>query len=119
MIRLSPEEHDRMVAVISHSPHLAASALALNFAQLVSADDAARKIVGEGFRDTTRVAAGDARMWRDICLDNRGALAGALNDLINTLNTFRDHIQQGNGQAIEDLLNQAREIRLSVHNNTS
>jgi prephenate dehydrogenase len=63
--RLSPDEHDRLLADVSHLPHVVAAALVAIQA------DAAFGLCGKGFLDVTRVAAGDAGLWRDILLDNR------------------------------------------------
>jgi prephenate dehydrogenase len=61
---LPPDEHDRLVSDISHLPHLLAAAL------VSMQEDAALQLAGKGFLDVTRVAAGDAGLWRDILMDN-------------------------------------------------
>jgi prephenate dehydrogenase len=63
-VRLSPLEHDRLVAQISHLPHALASVL------MNAVSEEAMKIAGPGFRDVTRIAASDSALWRDILLDN-------------------------------------------------
>ncbi len=67
-------EHDRVFAAVSHLPHLLAFALVRSIAR---EDDAERKLAkaGAGFRDFTRIAASSPRMWRDVCIANRDALA--------------------------------------------
>jgi prephenate dehydrogenase len=72
---LSPQEHDRMCAHISHMPHLLAAVL-VNAVQ--SAAPEAFSLAGPGFRDTTRVAAGLPEMWREILSANRPAVLEAL-----------------------------------------
>jgi prephenate dehydrogenase len=62
--RMPAEQHDHLVAQISHLPHVLASAL------IQSATDEAISISGPGFRDVTRIAASNAALWRDILLDN-------------------------------------------------
>jgi prephenate dehydrogenase len=69
---LDPESHDRVVAAISHLPHLAAYALV----DQVHAD--ALPFAARGFRDTTRIAASDPEVWREIFLTNRRALVSSL-----------------------------------------
>jgi prephenate dehydrogenase len=63
-IEMSADEHDRALAQTSHVPHLAAAAVALTLA------DANRQFVAGGFRDTTRIAAGDPELWAAILLSN-------------------------------------------------
>ena len=77
--RLSPEEHDRRLADISHLPHAVAGAL------VATQDDASFPLAGQGFRDATRIAAGDPALWRDILLDNR-------DNLRNSVRQFRQHL---------------------------
>lgn len=73
--RLSPVEHDRAVAQISHLPHLV-SALLVN--SVLGPDAGAGEYAGGGFRDTTRIAAGAPEMWAEILLENRQAVREAL-----------------------------------------
>ena len=70
--RLSPDEHDRLVADVSHVPHVAAAAVAR------AADPAAVPLAAGGWRDVTRIAGGDPDLWRDILLDNRGHVRAGL-----------------------------------------
>ena len=74
-VEMTAEEHDRAVALVSHSPHVVASALA---GCLVGADDAALRLAGPGLLDTTRVAASDPALWTQILLANAGATADVL-----------------------------------------
>jgi prephenate dehydrogenase len=69
---MSPEEHDLAVAVTSHLPHLVAAALASMLPPNL------RDLAASGFRDTTRIAAGDPALWQAIMDQNRGQLAQAL-----------------------------------------
>ncbi|MQA84587.1 MAG: prephenate dehydrogenase [Streptosporangiales bacterium] len=72
---LSSEDHDRAVALVSHAPHAVASAMA---AQLSDADPAALALSGQGLRDVTRIAAGDAELWTGILAANVGPVADVL-----------------------------------------
>jgi prephenate dehydrogenase len=69
---MTPEDHDQALAITSHLPHLAAAALAAMLPEEL------RELAASGFRDTTRVAGGDARLWTAILLQNQAALAEAL-----------------------------------------
>lgn len=74
-IEMSADDHDAALATVSHLPHVVASLLA---AQLVGASRQTVTLGGTGLHDTTRVAAGDARLWTDILAANAGHLAAAL-----------------------------------------
>ncbi|MBM4144183.1 MAG: prephenate dehydrogenase/arogenate dehydrogenase family protein [Lentisphaerae bacterium] len=76
VVRLSPAEHDAVVARTSHLPHLAAAALVSAVCR--EKDREVADFCGPGFRDTTRVAAGSAEIWRDILESNRDAVAAEL-----------------------------------------
>jgi prephenate dehydrogenase len=89
-IRMSPEEHDRLICDISHLPHAVAAAL------VAMQEEAALTLAGQGFLDTTRVAGGDGGLWRDIFQDNRDnvveslkRLRANLDDLVNMLEPAR------------------------------
>jgi len=69
---MSPARHDKIVAAISHLPHIVACAL------VNSAGEDALKFAASGFRDTTRIASSDAMLWRDIILTNRRPVLAAL-----------------------------------------
>ncbi len=90
---LPPEQHDQAVALASHLPLLAASALTLTVAESPHAADAFALAAG-GFRDTTRVASGSPRMARDICLTNTSPLLAALDSYIATLQALRRLIME-------------------------
>ena len=107
--RLSPESHDRAVALASHLPLLAASALMLTIAESPNAADALTIAAG-GFRDTTRVASGSPRMARDICLTNSAPLLVALDAYLNRLQALRQQLA-GEDPAIEETFATARAAR--------
>jgi prephenate dehydrogenase len=84
-----PERHDALVASISHLPHMVAVALVRAIEHFNEDKNLIKGIIGNGFRDTTRIACGDTRMWEDICMDNhaqismsREALERALSELM-------------------------------------
>jgi prephenate dehydrogenase len=88
---LEPAEHDGQVAGVSHLPFVASAALMNTVANSPSWGDAAI-LASTGFRDISRLAAGNPEMYRDICLTNSESLVRWLNDYISTLNQFRDQI---------------------------
>lgn len=65
-----PERHDALVALVSHLPHLVAVALVRAVESFNEDQNLVKGIIGNGFRDTTRIACGSAQMWQDICAEN-------------------------------------------------
>jgi prephenate dehydrogenase len=102
---LSPEEHDQALATTSHLPHLLAAALAGSLpAEL-------QPFTASGFRDTTRIAAGDPGLWTAIFVQNRLAVLSALERLDDQLARFREALLAANGTALSNLLAQAKKVR--------
>lgn len=85
---VDPAEHDRLVALASHLPHLAAAAL------VNATTPEAWSCTGSGFRDTTRVASGDPRLWADVCLQNQERILDALFALGRQVETLRDILRR-------------------------
>ncbi|MEU5541868.1 prephenate dehydrogenase [Streptomyces sioyaensis] len=79
---LGPEAHDRAVALVSHVPHLLATLMA---ARLCDGEDFAVRLAGQGLRDVTRIAAGDAGLWTDILATNAEAVAEVLGEVAQDL----------------------------------
>jgi prephenate dehydrogenase len=102
---MNPEEHDQALAVTSHLPHLLAAALAGILPPEL------HELTASGFRDTTRVAAGDPSLWTGIFAQNRLAVLNALDRLDSRLALFREALMDGNGTALGDLLAQAKKVR--------
>ena len=106
MLQLSPKDHDEIVALVSHFPHL----LAATLIHLVADKNAAAfDFSGPGFRDTTRVAGGPPEMWTEILRTNRTAVRGAVEAMIEKLReiaTLLDHDPE-----MTDFLTQAKTQR--------
>ena len=94
VVELSPADHDRRVADVSHVPHAAAAAVV----RAASAD--AVPLAAGGWRDVTRVAAGDPDLWRDILLDNRDHVAAALRRLAADVTALADHLDAADAPAV-------------------
>jgi prephenate dehydrogenase len=102
---MDPEEHDQALALTSHLPHLLAAALAGIL------PDECRDLTASGFRDTTRVAAGDPALWTAIFAQNRGAVLQALELLTGRVEAFRAALEAGDGTTLNTLLAQAKKVR--------
>jgi prephenate dehydrogenase len=102
---MSPEEHDQALAMTSHLPHLAASALAGILPPEL------HELTATGFRDTTRVAAGDPALWTGIFLQNRLAMLEALGELQGRLIAMKQAIMTNDRTTLDTLLAQAKRTR--------
>lgn len=109
--RMAPGEHDRILARASHLPQVVASALAAALAGERVGGRAAAAYGAGGLRDTTRIAASSAEMWRDIVLTNREAIAEALALFRGTLEEFERAIRGGDSTRFEELFNRGRAMR--------
>lgn len=114
VVALSPEEHDRMVAVVSHVPHLAAATLMTLADERSSEHRALLRLAAGGFRDMTRVASGHPAIWPDICATNRDAIVAALDRYVEELVAVRDVVAGGDRQALIARLEAARSARRSL-----
>ena len=108
---LDPESHDAAVAAISHLPHLVACALM----DAVSREaPGALEVAARGFKDTTRIAAGDPQMWQEIFLANRAALTVAIGAFRRSLDEIDRLVQQGDPAALEAALARIKAAREAV-----
>jgi len=107
---LTPAEHDRVFAAVSHLPHLLSFALVHDLA-LRDNRDLFFSFAASGFRDFTRIAASHPEMWRDICLANRVALLEELDRYRAQLDELRDALQRGDGAQLEATFDVARAAR--------
>ncbi|MBG9387638.1 prephenate dehydrogenase [Caenimonas aquaedulcis] len=110
VLKMAPDAHDAAFAAVSHLPHLVAFALING----ITAQDAGKEflaLAGPGFRDFTRIAASDSKMWRDIMLANRHELLEQSKIFRNTLEAMEAMIESGDGEALENLIEQASQAR--------
>ncbi|MBI3031197.1 MAG: prephenate dehydrogenase/arogenate dehydrogenase family protein [Candidatus Rokubacteria bacterium] len=105
---MDPEDHDRAVAAVSHLPHLAAYALV---EAVVRLNPAFFGVAARGFKDTTRIAASDARVWREIFQSNRAALREALAAFRTSLEELERLVVEADGERLEMRLEEIRQLR--------
>lgn len=108
---MDPDLHDRILAVVSHLPHVLAYAMVNTLGR--SAVDSVDPIhyCGGGLRDFTRIAASRPELWRDICLVNRRAIGKHLTEYIKELERLKRWIREGKGDRLEREFARANEIR--------
>jgi cyclohexadieny/prephenate dehydrogenase len=112
---MEPGHHDRVLAIVSHLPHLIAFTICGTADDL---EDESReevlKFAASGFRDFTRIAASDPVMWRDIFLNNRDALLEMLARFMEDAQAMSRAVRWGDGVYIEDKVKRSRLIRQSL-----
>ncbi|MEW6448110.1 MAG: prephenate dehydrogenase [Bacillota bacterium] len=113
VIELSPEEHDLYVAAVSHLPHCVAAALVSTIGALPERE-AVLPLAAGGFRDTTRVAAGDPEVWRDIVIANREAILGMIHRYQAALASLAVLIRAEDGAGVFEWLKKAQALRRAV-----
>ena len=106
VVKMSPESHDAAFAAVSHLPHLLSFAL-MNAISGQPQGKEYLSLAGPGFRDFSRIAASDAKMWRDIMLSNHEELLSQLKVFQHSLQALELMISSGNGEALEDLIDRA------------
>ena len=110
---LSAADHDRIFAAVSHLPHLLSFALVSELNARANSAELFGFAAG-GFRDFTRIAASSPEMWRDIALQNRGALLEELDRYSARLAVFRELVDRGDGPGLQRLMAEARASRQAM-----
>lgn len=114
VIEILPEDHDLMVAGVSHLPHLVATALVNTVGEIQKDYKDILMLAAGGFRDTTRVASGHPLMWRDICLTNKESIIFTLDKFGDVLAQMRSMIEKCDDKGIESVFDQARNLRQNI-----
>jgi len=113
--RMEPAHHDRVLAIVSHLPHLLAFTICGTADDL--ADESRQEVLrfaASGFRDFTRIAASDPVMWRDVFLNNREALLEMLARFMEDAQAMARAVRWGDAAYIEDKVERGRKIRRSL-----
>ena len=110
VVQMSPQAHDAAYAAVSHLPHLIAFAL-MNGISGQSQGKNFLALAGPGFRDFSRIAASDPKMWRDILVANREELLEQSKIFQQSLGALEKLISSGDGDALEQQIEQASETR--------
>src|SRR5699024_2977082 len=108
---LHPEEHDEMTSVISHFPHLVAASLVHQAKKWEQIHAYLPELAAGGFRDITRIASSNPKMWQDIFLHNDIKLSRLLQDWINEMVTLKEFLDKHKKDDMIDYLNQAKTYR--------
>ena len=112
-------QHDRCAAVISHVPHVAAAALVTLLNRSGDDLESCIKLIGGGFKDTTRIASSNADMWADICMTNGGEIAKNLRQLQEILGEVIEACESHDRQYIHDYFTASKKRRDSLLENAA
>ncbi|WP_280768216.1 prephenate dehydrogenase [Salipaludibacillus daqingensis] len=110
-IELDPETHDRFSGLISHLPHIIASALVHQVAKVGEKEPLVSQLAAGGFRDVTRIASASPSMWRDILLHNRDLLLPMLSDWKDIMNDVEQMIHEEDEEKIYAFFSDAKQVR--------
>ena len=113
VVKMGVEEHDRVLAMTSHLPHVLAYAMVHYFAGSADREKCYQMAAG-GFYDFTRIASSDPAMWRDICRMNKGQVLSHIQGFQENLSDIVKLIENGNDDAIEALFSDAKKARAIV-----
>jgi prephenate dehydrogenase len=107
---MTPQEHDAAFAAVSHLPHLLAFAL-MNSLAMQPEGEQYLSLAGPGFRDFSRIAASDPKMWRDILIANRQEISAQMQLLQRALAALDKLIAENRAEELERLINYASNAR--------
>jgi prephenate dehydrogenase len=110
-VAIEPEVHDRIVALVSHVPHVLANVIMTEVGSFDSGGRRALYSVGPSFKDLTRVAGSNPRMWRDIFLENRDAVVQSLRSIAGEIGLFCDLLDTGDEERIIESIGAAAAYR--------
>lgn len=113
-IVLDYQEHDRIVAAISHLPHIIASSLVNLVKDSDNREELMKRLAAGGFKDITRIASASPMMWEQICMANTDNIIGALEDYIASLNHTLGELKRHDSQAIHQLFDTSRTYRNGI-----
>lgn len=108
---MTPEEHDRVYALVSHLPHLVAFSLVNTVAEV---DRRLIKYAGSGFRDTTRIGKSSPEIWSDIFSMNKKAIIEQLEVFSKQISLIRHYLESGELTKIYDFIKSSKELREKI-----
>ncbi|MDD4169686.1 MAG: prephenate dehydrogenase [Desulfotomaculaceae bacterium] len=118
IIEMEPERHDLAVAAVSHLPYFMAVSLVNTVAHMPGSNEIL-PLAASGFRDTSRIAASSPGMWRDIFQSNREQLLAMIRRFRSEISLFESFIAEEDGEAVEEKMESAREVRSGLPSKAS
>ena len=114
VVLMDPVKHDKVVAAISHLPHMVAYSLVNSVGDYEGCDENILKYSAGGFRDFTRIASSDPVMWRDIALQNRSAVLEMMDFFAAHYGELRRLVAAADGPGLENFFDRSRQHRESI-----
>jgi prephenate dehydrogenase len=111
VVLMDVDQHDRILAIISHLPHMVAYCLVNTLADLDEREEELIALAAGGFKDFTRIAASDPSMWRDICLDNSRYIVDAIEHFQLTLEKLKHDIKSKNARDLSAQFERANLVK--------
>lgn len=112
VVEMDPFAHDRIMAAISHLPHLVAYALVETVLKLKESEPGVMDFAAGGFHDFTRIAGSSPEMWRDIFQLNSDAVLEILDSYNQVLADLKDLIERGDWEALEKTFERSRSVKV-------
>ncbi|HML80024.1 prephenate dehydrogenase [Geobacter sulfurreducens] len=114
VVLMDPEKHDRVVAAISHLPHMVAYALVNAVEGYDRFEESILRYSAGGFRDFTRIASSDPAMWRDIALMNREGVLEMMDHFAAYFGQLRSLVAKGDAEGLERFFRDSKESRDAI-----
>ena len=114
VVLMEVEKHDRVLAAISHLPHMVAYALVVSGSSYDRYEENILEYSAGGFKDFTRIASSDPTMWRDIALTNREALIEMMTHFETFFSELKEDIRDGDGQKLYDFFLTSKQNRDAI-----
>lgn len=110
-LTVTADSHDYLTGIVSHFPHIIAASIVRQTEKLTENEKLIPRLAAGGFRDITRIASSNPKMWKDILIHNRDNLIDLLEKWQEEMNWVRDLLQRGNAEEIHDYFQQAKQFR--------
>jgi prephenate dehydrogenase len=117
VIKMSPSEHDKHLAYVSHLSHISSFALGLTVLNIEKDEKSIFDLAGSGFESTVRLAKSSADMWNPIFIENADFLLDALSEYIEQLNKFKNGLLDKSSNHLHSLMIEANEVRRVLDGN--
>ncbi len=114
VVFFSPSQHDKLVALTSHLPHIAAVSLVNALDKTDTIDKDLKLVIGNGFRDTTRIASSSPKMWQEICVTNKKNILDVLSRFKRELDKMCKLIHESDSKELIKKLEEAKSLRTSL-----
>lgn len=115
---LDAREHDIVTGAISHVPHIIASSLVNMVKGMETPDSKMQLLAAGGFKDITRIASSSPEMWENIVLSNKKQIRGILDNFVESLNKFKESIENDDSEGVYNLFLSAKNYRDSFPSNS-